>query len=75
MLFSLHLRVDYEHISLKNHRRKLEFFMQKGNTLINSAGTLRLEFNLSVTLLMECIGEVICFSTANGFSLFGIPKG
>lgn len=25
--------VDYENIVLKNHRRKLEFFMQKGNAI------------------------------------------
>lgn len=31
MLFSPHVCVEYEHIVLKNHRRKLEFFMQKGN--------------------------------------------
>lgn len=32
--------IDYELIALKNHRRKLEFFMQKGNCIYSGSSNL-----------------------------------
>lgn len=75
MLFSLHLRVDYEHISLKNHRRKLEFFMQKGNTLINSAGDTEAWIQFSSHTLNGVYWWGHMFLNSKWVCLFGIPKG